>query len=301
MRYQDIKKLIHFLDIPKSCFIIGAGVSARLVPVTSQFNKQINSDDINTFDPTENKIGVIHDVFSGNEEINALRNHITISTLKMLSLSRIVACSNERKLEYAEIIPPEYGLFWYLPFSSTIIDFNLDGFSKKWCPQRCIYPHGQNEAYSFLLNEETKDDLIEYCQNYEIGNRRILPDIILFEKEENKDAFKFAYQYMKEILFTCNAVIIIGYSFAFTNGKFNDICTLNLFTKIMAHRKIPIVIINPSAAFFATIIKELCKSNNVLAYDLLWDKFSEAYLSVTYHDRCCIRQMSAKSIMKFYN
>lgn len=299
MDYSDIRRLISALFNPGACFMLGAGVPEKLIPVTSNFSKYIEiKNQIGIYDTTPNITHPIHEVFF-RENADGLKSHITLPTLRLIALSYINDC--RIKAQKSDIILPEYAIFKYLPISSVVVDFNLDGFAKDWCPQRCIYPHGQSEAYRPMLNQDGISDSIDFYQDYRYENIRNLQNIIIFEKESKNYQRSSEYRNLSRALQTSSMVFIIGFSFALWDGKFYDSYTLDLVKLILQMRRKPVFIINPFANSLSEALKELCKSNEIFPYDLLWNRFASALVNSIHRKKRCIRQINSKEVMADYN
>jgi len=299
MDYSDIRRLISALFNPGACFMLGAGVPEKLIPVTSNFSKYIEiKNQVGIYDPTPNITHQIHEVFF-RENADGLKSHITLPTLRLIALLHIDDC--RIKAGKSDIIPPEYAIFKYLPISSVIADFNLDGFAEYWCSQRCIYPHGQSKIYETLLNQDAAFDLIDLYQDHSYENIRNLQNTTIFEKENEIYPYSPEYRSLERVLRGSSVVFIIGYSFALWDSKFYDFYTLDLFSSIIQGLRKPVFIINPFAYSLSVALKELCKSNEIFSYDLLWNKFASALLNSIHRKERCIKQISSKEVMADYN
>lgn len=98
-----------------------------------------------------------------------------------------------------------------------------------------------------------------------------------------------------------SVVFIIGYSFALWDGKFYDHYTLRLVSSVIRTLRKPVFIINPFATSIAEVLRELCKSNEIFPYDLLWNKFASALLNSIHCKKCCIKQINPREVMADYN
>lgn len=204
MDYSDIRRLIGALFNPGACFMIGAGVPEKLIPITNNFKDNIGvKNQVGIYDTMPNKTHQIHEVLVG-EDTDGLKSHITLPTARLVALSYINDC--RIKAEKSDVIPSEYAIFKYLPISSVIVDFNLDGFAKHWCPQRCIYPHGCIEGYRPMLNGNTTSELIDIYQDYNYQDERAFPNCIIFEEESKNYQHSFEYDSLSRVLQICSAL-----------------------------------------------------------------------------------------------
>lgn len=167
-------------------------------------------------------------------------------------------------------------------FPSLIINFNLDGLAELCCeyPHQIITPHG---SVNHKWGSKEFEKLVEFHREFG-GKAYSLPELVLIERETWEVRKKLApiSSYAYEF------VAIIGYTFGYNNGGFDDHHSLEMICNDLAqrsflhrnHRKIlPIFVIDPKPEFISETLKETIKSNDVYAVPIRWDKFSEAMLS----------------------
>lgn len=285
-RQKGLSLLLDAFGCSYSFYVLGAGASAGIVPMTAQLKKNIvdrfisfGSFPAETFEHDEIFLRVIGD--SDNFE-----NFLTSAKLKHLYPSAVHAMVI-RELTRPKYIKEAhaYEIFLLIKKPSTIFNLNVDGLAEIYClGHYLLEPHGRVpiDLVQSPFWEEYIDALLDF--GFDIFE---IPSLILPRPEPHHVTSQPVYSKATSLIKSARFVVFIGYSFGYFNksNSFDDSETFEFFRDILRyyknHRK-DILIISPSPEITGSAIEEAVRSLNVCTIPVYWNHLCQAIKETVY-------------------
>jgi len=262
----------------KSFYILGAGASAGIIPLTNQQGAQI----------VKRHLG--HGIFSVSEvEIDTVAkrllenayfsdDQLTQELIKRIPAGAIKAISYQLMTSKHDLFPPrQYYVFNLAKYRSIIFNFNVDGLASRFCNNHIVInAHGMLNPK--LLHSEPWNELVEDCLTYHLNEPR-MPNVLLPEKEPlgitNSNDYKLAAKF-----YPCTRyVVFIGYSFGMNKRDLDDWESYLYFIRLFKKQEKPIVVISPyGAEQLANMLREKLLRKNVYVISAYWNYLASAIL-----------------------
>jgi hypothetical protein len=278
----DNFKLITDAFRKHSFYILGAGVSAGIIPMTHQQGELIVNRHLEfgifsvnpiEIDPQATRI-LGSSRFSDDQMKKALIDRLPSGAIRAISM-QLMTPDKVNKLSH------KYVVFNKARRPSIIFNYNNDGLASRYCKRHYIlYPHSVLDEI-FRSNEW--DRMIDDCLFYHF-EPPVPSGLILIGREPigiiNNPAFRFAEKHFK---FTEDYVVIVGYSFGFNGLDVDDWVSLDFFKRnLRKYRRKVLVIDRDNSRFIADMLSYEFMQNDIFAIAADWDYLARAILFADY-------------------
>lgn len=279
-RKNGLSILFDAFDYPLSFYVLGAGVSAGIVPMTAQLRENIVNRFL-SFGSFPAESFQHDDVFL--RVIGSSKNYPDIFTswkLQHLHPSAVHA------MVIKELTPPKYieeahayEIFLLVKRPSTIFNLNVDGLAEIYCIGHFLLePHGRVPIE--LVRSPFWNWYIDAQLDYGFSVREI-PGLILPMPEPYHVTSRPAYSKAALLLKKSRFVLFIGYSFGYfgLTQSFDDFETFEFFRELLrhyrSHRK-KILAISPNPEIIGGAIEDSIRSSNVCIMPFYWNYLCRA-------------------------
>ena len=164
-----LRKLLWAMRQSRTFYILGAGTSYGLIPITHEMRRNIESDfhSVGVYETSpapssqlfERIFGVIPEYERDIRKV--LLTHMPLGALDLLTQRALWRPSDG-------VVPPQYAVFDVVGASATLCNFNLDGLASAHCSHRhyVLEMHGRIDSLRF--ERQNYDDLLEATVVYGI-------------------------------------------------------------------------------------------------------------------------------------
>lgn len=262
----------------RSFFVLGAGASTGIIPLTNQQGDKIVRRHIDhgmysteevQLDPLAKRL--LGSAYYSNDQLKQ-------ELIKRTPSGAVKAVSYQLMTSKREQPPPkQYVVFNMAKFPSVIFNFNVDGLASRFCTTHSVInAHGM--LYPNLLHSEAWDDQIESCLTYLI-DAPIIPTALLPEKEPFGISQSQAYRMAARLHLYTNYTVIIGYSFGKNKDELDDWESYQYFVQLLGKSKKPIVVVDPyGGEYIAHMLTEDLRRKSVYVIPAFWNHLASAML-----------------------
>jgi len=259
-----------------SFYLLGAGASAGIVPMTHQLKNRIIEDhsklwgynfDIITLDEFSQRI--IGEVPNQDFLLNRIStDFVRANTIYQLSKH------HWQEIKYC----PQYDVFNFAKKPSTIFTANLDGLADRLNQQHFVY-HFHGIIPKYYGSEIFYRFMQDYFSEFDSLNIK-MDNALLIEKESTYITFTIPYISARNQHIRSKYFVIIGYSFGKNAVGLDDTHTFNyVFKDLYTYNRTPILIIAPDNTYeLINQIQDTIKSSEVYALNMYWDCLSKAII-----------------------
>jgi|WetSurMetagenome_2_1015567.scaffolds.fasta_scaffold00222_29 hypothetical protein len=307
-RTTPLQVLLNALEEPGSCFVLGAGASAPIVPLAAQLSIQVKKRllSIGSFPALPTPRDVISDRILGAPQTSRFPLDDTFAIQEELAARHFspaavhaatVALLRPEMPLYA---PPQYQVFGLSRHSHSFINFNNDGLADQYCSQHTVVNlHGTSLSADVRsrLNWESHIDTLQ--QFHELQGIEI-PKLLLPQREPMEIAISKEYRIARNLLQAARKIIIVGYSF----GEMDDWIAYNMITSAIRNRHLVTVVVKPDADELALRISEDSGRSTTMALPVYWDKLTMAILASVEKPKyktCTHVRLCARCVDYLYN
>ena len=263
--------------IYNSFYIIGAGASAGLIPMTHEqgriiYNRyfEFGMFSINEGLLDEGARRLLGSMQYAEDQITSeLVSMINQGAVRAIAMQLMTPDSNKVKNLY------QYIVFKLAKEKSIIFSLNVDGLATKFCGNHYIfYPHGKLNSAS--MRSKSWNEIIDICLHYFLEPPKI-PGVLLPQKEPFGITNGQQYKTCRSLFPYMNYIVIIGYSFGFDGNELDDWETFDFFKNLLKSYKKPIIVIDPfRSEEIAEMLREEFKSDAVYEISAYWEYLSQA-------------------------
>ena len=308
-RTPPLQTLLLALEEPGSCFVLGAGVSAPIVPLAAELRFHVRTRllSIGSF-PTspiardaiaDRILGPVCEPFDQSDDTSVIEEEIVARHFSPAAVqAATVALLRPPALLDA---PPQYAVFNLSRYRLSLINFNTDGLADHFCGTHTIL-----NVHGTSLSTEQRarlawEPLIDTFQEFPELRPFAIPGLLLPQTEPEMIAMTSAYRAAWQSLQSARRLIVAGYSF----GDMDDAIAYAMITSAVRARRIETVVAKPDALGLAARIAHDSKSDSVEPLSLhdhgvYWDKLSAAIIAAggrpryksCDHTRLCSRCVS---------
>jgi len=307
-RTAPLQILLSALEEPGSCFILGAGVSAPIVPLAAQLGAQarkrllaigsfpanpIPRDVISNriLGPIRTSLNQDNDAFAIQEEIIA--RHLSPAAVHAATMALL-------RPEVSTYAPPQYQVFGLSRYRHYLINFNNDGLADQYCSQHTVVNlHGTSLGPDFRSSLDW-DSLIDTLQDFPELQGIEIPGLLLPQREPEEIAMTDEYRIVRKLLQAARRAILVGYSF----GDMDDWIAYDVITSAIRSRRLATVVAQPEAYDLAIRIADDSASSTVVALPVFWDKLAMAIIASVGEPRykaCCHMRLCIRCVDYLYN
>lgn len=263
-----------------SFYVLGAGASAGIVPMTAQLRKNIinrflsfGSFPADSFQHDDVFLRVIgHSKDFKNNYTSALLQHLYPSAVHAMVIKELTPPKSIKEAH-------AYEIFLFIKKPSTIFNMNVDGLAEVYCiGHYLLEPHGRVPVE--LVQSPFWDIYIDALLDFGFDIKEI-PGLILPRHEPYYVTSQPAYSKATSLIKQARFVLFIGYSFGYFDRAqaFDDFETFEFFRDLLRHyknHKKDILIISPNPEMIGRAIEESICSQNVCIMPFYWNHLCKA-------------------------
>lgn len=276
----DLQKLVWAMSQPRAFYILGAGASYGLIPVTQQMRAGIKRNylEAGIFPVSRTPRTALHDRVVGKPVREAADwNEMLLQNIPVGALELFV--QRELYLPIEDIAPPQYAIFDAVGTPATIFNFNLDGLASLFCSAKHVVlePHGRGDWFWFK-DESNYEYWREATTAFDVRLPVIIPKL-LPSPEPNEIVSSLPYQVARRLFRLAPAVLIVGYSFANWNGRRDDSASWNFLIRLLKRYPKTAFVISPFPEELTATLQEKLSSSNVVGVSIFWETFATVLLA----------------------
>jgi len=212
-----IELLFEALKMKNNFYVLGAGVSAGIIPLTNEIRDKVIPDflsrgsyspDIHDHDETYKRI-IGENRKYDDPLIEEIVGKMPPAFLQAATVTHLVPLA-------VRAVPSQYAIFSFACSPSTFFSMNLDGLARRFCTGHVVLePHGTIPIS--LVRSEAWQEIRNGSVDYDID----LPDFgdaLLPQSEPRNITSRTAYDRAIKLFPLARYLVMIGYSF----GKFKN-------------------------------------------------------------------------------
>lgn len=263
----------------RTFYILGAGASYGLIPVTKDMRRIIEADfhsvGVYPIAPAphsqlfERVFGVIPKYEQDIRKI--LLAHMPPGALDLLAQRSLWRPSDG-------VVPPQYGVFDVVGSLATLCNFNLDGLASVYCSHRhhVLEMHGRIDSLRF--ERINYDELLEATVVYGTRLPHLTPKLMP-QVEPEAITLQPVYAQARKLFRYAQAIIILGYSFGQRNDGFDDKYSFEYVASLLRCNPCPVFVVSPTPHDLAGLLRDVLSWHHVFGLTLRWELFSGAVLA----------------------
>lgn len=261
-----------------SFYILGAGASANIIPLTNQQGSKIVKyhRDFGVYSASEIEIDSVAKKLLGNAYYSD--NDLEKEIINRIPSGAIKAISYQLMSARKDISPPsQYIVFNFKRYRSVIFNFNVDGLANRFCNKHLVLnAHGMLDPD--LVHSQDWNNFIEFCLLYHI-NISGIPGVLLPEKEPVGITETESYKLASRVYPYTRFVVLIGYSFGMNGFDLDDWQSYEFFIRLFRLNNKPIIIISPNGGDrIAYLLCEDLKRDNIYVVSACWNYLASAII-----------------------
>ncbi|WP_041463909.1 hypothetical protein [Pelodictyon luteolum] len=276
---RSLRGLLWAMSQTRTFYILGAGASYGLIPVTQDLRRNIESafHSVGVYQSTPAAHGQLFERLFGDISKNEpdlrklLLMHMPPSALDFL-------VQHTLSLSIDGIIPSQYAVFDVVGAPATFCNFNLDGLASKYCGHRHDVFEMHGRVDSALVEKARFSDLLEATVVYGVRFPHITPKL-LPQVEPATITQQNVYSKAGVLFKYARAVVILGYSFGQRSGGFDDIHSFRYVVSLLKSNPLPVFVVSPTPDDLAELLRDTLSWRYVYAVALRWEFFSAAVLA----------------------
>lgn len=264
---------------PLTFYVLGAGASYGLVPLTQQIRRIIQNEyhKTGTYPTSPAPQSTLHERIIGpipqyeSDDYDYLLRYIPYATLDALTQLALYVPPHQ-------IVPPQYAVFNVFGSPSTIFNFNLDGLAYLYCGHRHIVfePHGRVDR-EWIEHKEYRE-LLNATTMYRVRIPHLWPKQLPSPEPMGITA-NWNYAMARQFFKLAPAVVIIGYSFGRHFDSFDDMQSFNFMVDLIKTWPKPTFVVSPNPEELVEILRDGVSSYNVFGLPLRWELLSKIVIA----------------------
>jgi hypothetical protein len=265
---------------PRTFYVLGAGASFGLVPMTPQLRSFVESeyDEIGIYPASPIPRSPLFDRVVGEVRVDPRDfRRLLLRNIAPGTLDLLVQRGLWRPVH--GIVPPQYAVFDVVGRPSTIFSFNVDGLALAYCGgKHCVLePHGTIDR---LRPESPKyEEMLEATAAYDLVLPHITPKL-LPAPEPSRITEGPAYKLAWDLFTQSPALLLIGYAF----GRYQDTCddteSFEYFIDLLRTRPRPTLILSPNPEELVDVLQQRLCSRRVYGLVIRWEVLSGVVLDM---------------------
>jgi hypothetical protein len=269
-----------------SFYVLGAGASAGIVPMTRELKSAIitrqlefGSYEAMPVAPDDVSLRILGDTRSLHDPFEAF-------LLRRLYPSAVHAIALKALAPQAITNPAyQYQIFSWVPYPSVIFNMNVDGLAARYCRRHIVLdPHGTTPVH--ILRTDLWETLIDIILEFGF-DVPALPGEVYLPKPETLDITKRgSYREALSYFPAAQFLLLIGYSFGRYKDSIDDSETFNFFTELLKRYPKPVLVVDPNPDITAAAIQETIRQKTVYAIPVYWNYLTKAIIEVAYKFGC---------------
>jgi|GEM_PF-1110674 hypothetical protein len=275
-RENGLINLLFAFSQPYSFYILGAGASYPIIPLTFQLRNRIldrffNLGCLPLFDRKPDAVfdRVIGDPSQYDYETRSRLDYLYPSAVRAMLLKEL--CS-----PFVNSVPHQYKIFMLAYPRSTIFTFNVDRLVRFLSHRHYIIePHG-SLPYGCFRDAEW-DNLIDSFLIYGIQDP-ILPGFQFPEPETTTITRTHEYTIASMLIKKANYIVLIGYSFGLYRGVPDDAESFVFLVEHIKSLNLNLIIVDPRSEQVADLFGAACNPRKCVQLKVSWSSLSRSLL-----------------------
>lgn len=283
IRAAPLQLILSALEEPGSCFVLGAGVSAPIVPLAAQLSALVRKRllSIGSFPACPIPRDVISDRILGPALTNRFQNDDAFAIQEEIAARHFSPAAVHAatvallRPEVSIYAPSQYQVFSLSKYRYSLINFNNDGLADQYCSQHIVANLHGTSLSADVRSRLDWDSHIDALQHFHGLHGIKIPGLLLPQREPVEIAMNKEYRLARKLLQAARRIIIVGYSF----GDMDDWIAYDMITSAIRTRRLVTVVAKPDAYDMALQISDDSRSSAVMALPVFWDKLAMAILA----------------------
>lgn len=263
---------------PRTFYVLGAGASYGLIPITQDMKRVIEADfrSVGVYETTPAPHSPLFERIFGTippherDIRKLLLTHMPPGALDLLAQRALWRPGNS-------VVPPQYAVFDVVGSPATMCNFNLDGLASTYCGHRhnVLEMHGRIDSHWFECMNYV--DLLEAAVVYGIRFPHLTPKLMP-QVEPEGIALLPIFSRARGLFRSACAMIILGYSFGQRNEGLDDRYSFEYVVSLLKIKSCPVFVVSPTPHDLTERLRDSLSSRNVFGISLRWELFSGAVL-----------------------
>lgn len=279
-RTTPLQVLLNALEEPGSCFVLGAGASAPIVPLGAQLGVQVRKRllSVGSFPAQPTPRDVISDRILGPPQTSRFPFDDAIAIQEELAARHFSPAAVRAatvallRPELPLYAPPQYQVFNLSRYSHSFINFNTDGLADQYCSQHTVVNLHGTSLSADVRSRLNWDSHIDTLQQFHGLHGIEIPRLLLPQREPVEIAMSNEYSIARRLLQGARRIVVVGYSF----GEMDDWIAYDMITSAIRNRHLVTVVAKPDAYDLALRISEDSGKSTTMALPVFWDKLTMA-------------------------
>jgi hypothetical protein len=278
-RHTKLRILFEALALPYTFYLLGAGASAGVIPLTRELKQAIitryRSFGLYPGEPMEHDHvfeRVIGDLTEGTDPITAASlSYLFPSAVHAIVLQQLAPQSKTPLVD-------QYSLLSLAANPSTFFNMNVDGLASRFCPGHYVLePHGRIPPK--LVRSSWWEAVIDSLLEFGFPAPQ-LPGVLLPQPEPRTITSRTAYSAGRTLFNTGRYLVVIGYSFGKSPRKdtFDDFETFEFFRELLRNGDKTVLVLSPDPGFVGFLCREAMRKDSVHELPVYWNHLSSAIL-----------------------
>jgi hypothetical protein len=280
-----IELLFEALKMRYSFYVLGAGASAGIIPLTNEIGDKIICDFINrgsysidfrAYDKTYKRI-IGEDRKYDDLLIEEIVGKMPLAFLQTATVTYLTPLALRET-------PSQYTIFSFARSPSTFFSMNVDGLARRFCIGHIVLePHGRIPI-SLVRREDWQlimDGIVDYNIDFPKFHGVLLP-----QPEPRNITSRVAYDRAIKLFPLAHYLVIIGYSFGKFKNSIDDYETFEFFRDLLKYHPKPVIIIDPQPEKIVGLVQESINRKDVYSIPAYWNALTRAVFETACRFKC---------------
>ena len=274
-RVEGLGRLLRAFDHQHTFYVIGAGASAGIIPMTSQLRSSIVERylsfgsfplEIQDHDYVFQRIVGDPAITDAPNEYSMLMRLNSPAVHAMVAQELTPAC-------FSRSIP-QYEIFRSVKKPGTFFSLNVDGLLAQYCRGHVLLePHGRIPVK--VVRSPMWDEIIDALLMYGFKSPTI-PGLLLPQPEPRTITSGDAYRKAIRLMPSAKFVVLIGYSFGLFQDLIDDFETFEFICELMKFYHKDIIVVDPRPDFISNSIEVATNCRPPTGLKVRWNHLARA-------------------------
>jgi len=280
---RTLRLLLWAMSQRRTFYVLGAGTSYGLIPVTQQMRSFIEAEyhSVGTYPVTPAAPSPLFERVLGDIPPDGRDfKRMLIRNMPLGALDFLVQRTLWRPV--GGVVPPQYAVFDVLGWPATLFNFNLDGLASFYCSRKHVVlePHGGIDRFWF--ESARYGELLEATAVFDVVLPHLTPKL-LPSPEPTYVTATHSYLLARRLFALAPAAVVIGYSFGRTAaGGFDDAESLEYFVDLLRTCPRATFVLSPTPEELAEILRQRLSSYRVFGVPVRWEVFAGLIMTVSH-------------------